>query len=124
MATPFMTDAEFDALEPLMADGWATYQEWTSTSITITRQDATQDTVQVISIGLADRQEQQQGTGSSSLSTELTGSFRAFASEFSRPVRQGDRFTWQGMTCIVVAGPFAQRAGVVSVNFVLRMGNT
>ena len=27
-AVPYMTDAEFTALEPLIEDGWATLGEW------------------------------------------------------------------------------------------------
>lgn len=51
------------------------------------------------------------------------GTLKAFASEFSSPVHQGDRFTWQGQTCLVEGSPIDKHDGIWTVPFVLETRN-
>jgi hypothetical protein len=124
-ALPYMTDAEFDELESVMAEGWATLREWYgNTSLTIARQDGTTGAYTVVSIRLANRQEQQTGTGTPTQGTELTGALRLWTSDVTaRSVRIGDRFVWNGQLCVIAAGPIAKRGGISEFAFTLTARN-
>lgn len=51
------------------------------------------------------------------------GTLKAFASAFSTPIQQGDRFTWQGQTCVVEGSPIDKHEGIWTVSFVLETKN-
>ena len=126
MVVPFMTDAEFDALEPVMADGWATLREWYGdTSITIARQGGTVvGTFEVVSIALANREAVVTGAGEPVGMTERDGALRLWtAAVTSAPVRRGDRFLWNGQACIVSTPPEYKRGGVAEYGFTLEGRN-
>ncbi len=122
--TPLLSASDIAALRRVYTDGMGTVGEWNGWPVvTFTRRDASTDTVTCISIRLADRQQRETGAGISSAESEFTGILKAFGAAFVRPVRQGDRFTWNGQRCVVTAGPF-EKNGVVEVNFALELGNT
>lgn len=127
VAHPFLSDAQVAALRQTFADGMQTVQEWThAPQITLSRLgDATTDTVTCISIRLADRQEEVTGFGTATTGTEQTGILKAWATEFSRPPRQGDTFTWNGMVCTVSLdrGEELKDSGVWAVNFIAKQRN-
>lgn len=125
-AVPFMTDADFDDLEPVMADGWATLAEWYATSIQIVRQGgATVGTFAAVSIKLANRQEYATGAGSPVQDTEQSGLLRLWTSAVTAtPVKQGDRFIWNGQACVIATGPVRKRGGISEFTFTLALRNT
>jgi hypothetical protein len=127
MATPFMTDAEFDALEPIMADGWATLREWYgNTTITVARQGGTTvGTFPVVSVRLANREPATTGAGSPVGATELDGTLRLWTDDVTAsPIHRGDRFLWNGQAVVIATPPMFKRGGVAEYGFTLQARNT
>lgn len=124
-ATPFMTDAEFAELEPVIEDGWATLQEWYSQTITIARQGGTTvGTFDVVSIKLANRRETVTGAGTPISTTELDGTLRLWTADVgATPVRRGDRFIWNGQACVVSTPPTPKRGGSTEYGFTVQGRN-
>ncbi len=124
MVLPYMTDAEFDALEPVMADGWATLREWHGNmTVTVRRQDGTATApLPVVSIRLADRMEQASGTVATA--TAQSGTLRLWTADVdATPIRQGDRFLWNLQACQITTGPVEKRGGVSEYGFRLEIRN-
>jgi hypothetical protein len=121
MSTPFMTEAEFDALEPLMSDGWATLGEFYATSIAIVRQDGTAvGTFFVVSIDIANRVAITTGAGTPMAETELGGTLRLWTEDVTDfPVWRGDRFIWNGHNCVISTPGSRKRGGVAEYGFTL-----
>lgn len=121
MPTPFMTDADFDALEPLMADGWATLGEWYGDiQVTIARQSGIANTFDVVSIKLDNREGTVTGSGTPTADTELSGVLRLWTTAVTaKPVWRGDRFVWNGQACVIATGPIRKRGGVSEYAFTL-----
>lgn len=124
-ALPYMTDAEFDDLEPVMAEGWATLREWYgNTVLTIARQDGSTGNYTAVSIKRADRQEVNAGTGTPVQSVEVTGFLRLWTADTTaRSVRVGDRFVWNTQKCVITAGPIPKRGGISEFSFSLGVRN-
>ena len=124
-ALPYMTDAEFDDLEDVMAEGWATLREWYgNTSLTIARQDGTTGAYTAVSIRLANRQEVNAGTGTPVQAVEVVGMLRLWTADTAaRSVRIGDRFVWNTQKCVITAGPIPKRGGISEFTFSLGMRN-
>jgi len=125
--TSTLTDAEIAELRQDYADGMATLQAWTHGPVIVLSRlgEATTDTVTCITIRLADRQEETTGFGTATTGTEQSGIFKAWATEFSRPPRSGDTFTWGAFTCTVALdrGEELKDSGVWAVNFIARQRN-
>jgi hypothetical protein len=125
-ALPFMTDAEFADLEPIMESGWATLAEWyENLAITFMRQGGTTvGTLDIISIERENRQEIATGGGTPTSGTELSGTMRVWTDDLATvDIQQGDRFLWQGMACIVSDGPYTKRGGASEFGFVIEQRN-
>ena len=122
MVVPFMTDAEFDDLEPLMADGWATLGEWYGDmTVTVARQGVGEvGTFSVVSIGLAARQERPTGAGTPVAQTEQSGTLRLWTADITDgAILRGDRFIWNGQACVIAAVGEHKRGGVTEYAFAL-----
>lgn len=124
---PSLTPAIVANLRQTYANEMQSLQNWTHAPvITLSRLgDATTDTVTCITIRLADRQEENTGIGTATTGTEQTGILKAWATEFSRPPRQGDTFTWNGMVCSVSLDRAEELkdSGVWALNFIARQQN-
>jgi hypothetical protein len=125
-AVPYMTDAEFADLEPLIEDGWATLGEWyENLPLTFVRQGGTTvGTLTAISIKRANRQATPTGGGTPVSATEMDGTLRLWTADIdATPVRQGDRFIWQGQACVIDTGPYTKRGGASEFGFLIEQRN-
>jgi hypothetical protein len=121
-AVPYMTDAEFADLEPIMESGWATLGEWyENLSLTFVRQGGTTiGTLDIISIKRANRQANATGGGTPVATTEQAGTLRLWTADIATtPIRQGDRFLWQGQACVIDTGPYTKRGGASEFTFII-----
>jgi len=118
--TGILSAADLAGLRDVYRDGMETVAAWRNEApVTFTRLTSTGKTTVVtlmpISIRLADRQPEIDGTPPTT-GTTRTGTLKAWTADVMTSVNAGDRFVWQGQPCVVDAQP-TTFAGVTTVTF-------
>ena len=124
MVLSYLSESEGEAIRGEFRNLGATIAELNDhPTVTFTRQGGTQiGPVSCISISLNRQQPQEVGAVVTAVMTQ-TGRLRAFATEFTSPVRQGDRFVWQQQRCLVTGSPIDRHDGILTIPFRLEATN-
>ncbi len=122
---PLISNQTADMIKGLKRRGAATTQLVQDPVETITiMRTATQfvATFTPVKIALDARMPQQEGRDVPVMMTAQSGTIEVFGADLSTPVRQGDRFAWQGQPCTVstISGV---TYGVVTIAFTLDSRN-